>query len=109
MKLAEGTKNDQGKPTYDLIAPDFLDGIATVLEFGARKYEAHNWAKGIKYSRFFSAMMRHLWAFWRGEALDEETGLHHLYHAACCLMFLSHYEHKKRKFREYDDRFKGWK
>jgi hypothetical protein len=51
--------------------------------------------------RPFSAAMRHLWAWWKGEQADPETGLPHLAHAACCLMFLMAYE--KRRIGE-DDR-----
>lgn len=105
-KLIEGTKFDDNKPTFDLLDVDFLEGIAAVLQFGAQKYDAHNWRKGIKYSRVFSALMRHMWAFWRGERLDMETQLPHLHHAACCLMFLCSYEAKRRKYREFDDRYK---
>lgn len=105
-KLTEGTKNDDGKLPYDLLSVDFLEGITKVLAFGATKYEPWNWAKGIKYSRVFSAMMRHLWAWHKGEELDSETGLNHLYHAACCLMFLCHYQSNRRQYKGFDDRFK---
>lgn len=105
--LSEGTKYDDEKERYDLISTEFLDGLAAVLTFGVTKYEEWNWAKGIKYSRIFSAMMRHLWAWLRGETNDEETGLNHLFHAACCLMFLCHYETYKEQYSKYDDRFKG--
>ena len=42
--------------------------------------------------RVFGALMRHLWAWWAGETKDPETGISHLYHASCCLMFLAAYE-----------------
>jgi hypothetical protein len=102
--LTEGTKYDDGKLPLDLWSPDALEETARVLAFGAQKYEAYNWAKGIKYSRVFSALLRHLWAFWRREKLDKETGIHHLAHAMCCLMFLLHYEMNRRKYLPYDDR-----
>jgi hypothetical protein len=104
MSLQEGIKYDDGKIPYDLWSPYALEETAKVLAYGAIKYEPHNWARGLKYSRVFSALLRHLWAFWRGEKLDPETGLHHLAHAMCCLMFLLHYEMNRRKFRAYDDR-----
>ena len=88
----EGTKFDEGKLPIDLLAPEFLYGTAAVLAFGAEKYEAYNWAKGMKWSRVFAALMRHMWKWWGGEKLDQETGLSHLWHAACCLMFLMAYE-----------------
>lgn len=107
MSLTEGTKDDADKVPYDLLSPEFLEGISKVLAYGAKKYEPYNWAKGIKYSRVFAALMRHLWAFHRGETNDKETNMPHLWHAGCCLMFLTHYEAKRRKYREFDDRWKG--
>src|SRR6476619_7408161 len=103
-KLAEGTKYDDGKVPHDLWSPDALDETARVLAFGAAKYDAYNWEKGINYSRVFAALLRHLWAFWRRERSDPETGLHHLGHAMCCCMFLLHYEMNRRKFIQFDNR-----
>jgi len=45
--------------------------------------------------------LRHLTAWWAGEDLDPESGLHHLAHAACCLMFLLEYT---QTHTELDDR-----
>lgn len=106
-KLVEGTKADNGKARYDLLSNEFLEGISKVSTFGATKYEPWNWAKGLKYSRVFSALMRHLWAWHRGETNDKETGMPHLWHAGCCLMYLTHYEAKRRKYKDFDDRWKG--
>ena len=102
--MAEGTKYDDGKVPLDLWSPDALEETAKVLAFGAKKYGAYNWADGIKYSRVFAALLRHLWDFWRGKKLDKESGLPHLAHAMCCLMFLLHYETNRRKYREWDNR-----
>ena len=99
-----GMKYDDGKTPLDLWSPDVLVEIAEVLSFGAKKYEAYNWAQGLSYRRVFAALLRHLWAFWRGQNLDDETGRHHLAHAGCCLMFLLHYEMNREKFSVYDDR-----
>jgi hypothetical protein len=79
----------------ELIAPEFLFGISTVLTFGAEKYAARNWEKGMSWGRCFGALMRHMWLWWRGDDCDPETGLSHLDHAACCLMFLKAYESRK--------------
>jgi hypothetical protein len=102
--LQEGTKFDDGKVPLDLWSPDALIATAQVLAFGAEKYEPYNWAKGIKYSRVFAALLRHLWAWFRGEQFDSETNLNHLAHAMCCLMFLLHYEMNSPLYREFDDR-----
>lgn len=90
------SKFDGGKPRLDLLAPEFLTGTADILAFGANKYGARNWELGMSWSRPFGAMMRHMWAWWSGQALDDETGKSHLWHAACCLMFLIAYEERKK-------------
>ncbi len=99
-----GKKFDDDKVRLELIAPEFLFATATILTFGAKKYNAYNWAWGMKWSRVFGAMMRHMWAWWgRGEPtrvnwafgeIDAESGFSHLWHAACCLMFLVAYEER---------------
>lgn len=96
-----GKKLDEGKLRYDLIPPEALHALVSVLTFGATKYEDRNWEKGIKYSRVFAATMRHLWAWWRGETFDKETGFPHTWHALTNVAFLVTY-HERRK--EFDDR-----
>lgn len=92
--LTEGVKHDEGKLTYHLLPPELLEQTALVLEFGAKKYAERNWEKGMSWHRPFSALMRHMWAWWRGEVADPETGYSHLAHAACCLAFLISYEQR---------------
>ena len=87
-------KADDAKTRQDLLPPELLEETAKVLTFGAQKYSAHNWAQGASWSRYFSAMMRHMWAWWRGEDNDPETGFSHLAHAACCLSFLIAYQRR---------------
>ena len=89
---SEGRKDDSGKTPWHLMPPDALNQIAQVLAFGATKYGDRNWEKGMNWSRPFSALMRHMWAWWRGERCDPETGLSHLAHAGCCILFLLSYE-----------------
>ena len=91
----EGRKDDTGKLPYDLLPPELLEATATVLQFGANKYSARNWEKGMAWSRCFAALMRHMWAWWRGDKADPETGFSHLWHAACCLAFLIAFEQRK--------------
>lgn len=87
----EGRKFDAGKLPWHLLPPDALDAVLRVLDYGADKYGARNWEKGMDWSRPFSALMRHMWAWWRGEDADSETGESHLAHAACCILFLLAY------------------
>jgi hypothetical protein len=63
-----------------------------------------NWELGMSWGRVFGALMRHLWAWWGGRGpttksflfgdLDSETGMSHLWHAACCIAFLVAYEER---------------
>jgi hypothetical protein len=99
-----GLKHDADKPPVDLLDPEAMLAIAAVLGFGARKYAAHNWRNGIAWSRLYAAVQRHLLAFWMGEEVDPESGLPHLAHASCGLMFLSwHAAHR----RDLDDRWQA--
>jgi hypothetical protein len=83
----QGIKHDTDKPRMELLDAEFLEGVAQVLTFGAKKYAAHNWRGGLAVSRTIGASLRHIYAFLRGEDLDQETGLHHLLHAGCEIMF----------------------
>lgn len=86
----EGRKFDSGKTEYGLLPPYILEEIAKVMTFGAQKYERENWRyvdDGKR--RYFDALQRHIWAWKRGEVYDPESGMHHLAHAGCCLMFLA--------------------
>lgn len=93
--MSEGRKNDQGKLPYHLLPPELLEGTAAVLAFGADKYAPRNWERGMAWSRPFAALMRHMWAWWRGENLDPETRMSHLWHASCCIAFLIAYEQRR--------------
>lgn len=83
-----GHKYDMDKNRVDLLDPEWMEGVGQVLTFGAKKYAANNWRGGILHSRLVGACLRHVFAFLRGEANDAESGLSHLLHASCCLMFL---------------------
>lgn len=105
MSEPSGTKYDGDKPRMDLLDTAALQGLADVLTFGAEKYAPHNWRNGINYSRLIAASLRHLTAVNSGEDIDPESGLLHIDHLACCVMFLSNYMHTGRK--ELDDRWKA--
>lgn len=81
-------KHDGSKNPLRLLPTVALERVGEVLDFGAKKYDAHNWRKVDKRSRYYGAVLRHLLAWNRGENQDPETGLRHLAHAACSLLFL---------------------
>jgi len=87
---------DQGKVRLELLDAEFIEEFAEVLTFGAKKYAANNWRKGMNYSRAFGSLKRHLSALERGEDFDQETGLHHGAHIACNAMFLYYYQKYNR-------------
>lgn len=101
-KPEEGLKYDEGKTDVSLLPSKALTEVAKVLEYGANKYHRENWRKGIKYSRVYSAAMRHMMEWKDGQKHDPETLRSHIAHAACNLLFLLEYE-LTDKNDEFDD------
>lgn len=86
-------KDDDGKLRYDLVPPVGQREVAGVVTYGSVKYSPGNWRE-VEPERYVAAALRHIEAY-RIHLLDGETGplddesrLHHLAHAACCLLFL---------------------
>jgi hypothetical protein len=91
-----GLKFDHGKPPWHLLAWDAIKLVVLVLAFGAKKYADRNWERGIAHSRTFAAAQRHMHAWYQErEDNDPETGLHHLAHAICELMFALAFDVRK--------------
>ena len=85
----EGFKADSGKPDWTIFPFDGAEPLVRVLEAGARKYARDNWRKvPDAVNRYRAAALRHLAADALGEVNDPETGLPHLAHAGCCLLFV---------------------
>ena len=103
----EGLKYDGEKPMMHLLPPKATIEVAKVLTFGAQKYDEENWRKLENLqSRYTSGALRHIFAHIDSEALDTESGLSHLAHAICCLLFKLEIEletrTEKEKLRESD-------
>jgi len=98
-----GNKFDGGKPMVDLVPPEAILGMAEILTYGANKYEAHNWAKGMDWSRVYAALQRHLLAWQQGIDIDDESGMSHLHHAITNVAFLIAYS---QRGTGNDDRYK---
>jgi len=99
-------KFDSGKLDWSLMPLDSVEEILKVLEFGKKKYAAWNWSSngGFPYSRVFNSLLRHLFAWFRGEDNDPETNLSHLAHAGCNILFLIYFVKHKDKYPTNDDR-----
>ena len=93
----QGRKNDSEKLRWDLLPFDCLNEIIRVLMHGANKYSDYGWqtVPNAK-QRYFSALIRHVSAWWQGEKKDPESGLSHLAHAGCCLLFLMWFDRKEK-------------
>lgn len=91
----EGRKDDQGKLRMDLVPPDVIEAMATVLTDGADRYGGRNWEQGMAWSRPYAAMLRHMFSWWQGRDRDPESGRSHLWHALCCVSFLVAYEQRR--------------
>ena len=108
MTTYKGIKYDGEKPKMNLLPPKAIVEVAKVLTFGAEKYGAENW-KELEdlQNRYTAGALRHIFAHMDGEKLDSETGLSHMAHALCCLLFkleieLEDGESKEEELRETD-------
>ena len=104
--MTAGRKDDKGKIRVDLLPTEALVEVAKVLTFGASKYDPWNWKAGMAYSRLYGATLRHLFAWSEREDHDPESGLLHLAHAGCNILFLLAYQVLNIGT---DDRYKGEK
>lgn len=83
---------DNGKPPLAMVPRALVEEVARVLQYGATKYELHNWRKGSTVITFLNSALRHIFRYLDGETYDGESGLNHLSHAACNLGFLLQWE-----------------
>lgn len=86
-------KFDAGKPQLRLVPTDILVAIARIREYGNRKYDADSWklVPNAK-ERYTDALLRHIKEFVDDPTgFDEESGLPHLWHAACNIAFLCYF------------------
>lgn len=85
----DGVKYDQDKPRWDLLPMDEVEDVVRILTYGSKKYEDDNWMRVRPFRRrYFAAALRHLCKWRSGEITDKESGMPHLAHATCCLIFL---------------------
>jgi len=88
-------KYDGGKPKLSLIYSSFLTDVAKVREYGVKKYGADDGWKSTDAIKHYDACLRHMFQAMEAyknnsieEMLDAESGVSHLAHAACNIMFL---------------------
>lgn len=77
------------KPPMQLIPGPALAHIATAFRDGAEKYGPYNWRdKAVSSSIYVAAAMRHIELWFNREENAQDSGVHHLGHAAACLSIL---------------------
>lgn len=94
--MTEGFKVDEGKLRWDLLPWRPVKEIVRVLTWALAKpgstektYPPNNWQTVPNArDRYYAAAMRHLTDWWQGERCDPVSGIHHLAHAGCCVLFL---------------------
>ena len=65
-------------PLHAVPVKPLLELGLAMLE-GGRKYGSHNYREaGVRYSTYFDATIRHLFAWWEGEDIDPDSGLPHI-------------------------------
>lgn len=72
-----------------LVPPSAISYLAEAMADGGRKYGPYNWRESpISVSTYISAATRHMHAFWDGEDVAKDSGVHHLAHAMACFALL---------------------
>ena len=88
MPINDKNKHDGGKTRLDLVSPRLIEAVGKIRTYGVEKYgDSDSW-KEVEPYRYVGATMRHFEAYRKGEELDKESGMPHLWHCACNLMFL---------------------
>jgi len=80
-------EKNEGKGRFDLMSPYALLRVARIHEKGSKKYSPRNWEKGMKFSLFVDAALRHVIKYMMGMT-DED----HLAQAVWNLDCLLHFE-----------------
>lgn len=88
-KALNTAKADAGKPHPSYVPVEIIEAVMRVREYGNAKYhDSDNW-RTVEPERYHDALLRHILRAWNDPyAVDPESGLLHLEHAACNIAFL---------------------
>ena len=101
MYALEKWQEGEYKPLDAVLSFNCLEGACRVFAYGAGKYAAWNWAKGMAWSVPLGCALRHMQAVLDGEFIDDESGLPHIDHVFSNLVMLDYFE---THYPEGDDR-----
>jgi hypothetical protein len=125
MEEEKGLRYNEGKPQWSLMHWKSIEPMIQVLMYGAHKYSVFendkgeiilgkdvsvedskklklissgrdNWKKGFPESELWDSFLRHTAAILDGEELDKESGLPHIGHQFCNLLFISYKQLKDK-------------
>jgi hypothetical protein len=84
----------QAKPGVHAIPPVALLHLGRGMEDGEAKYGLTNWRENeVSASVYYDAAFRHMAAWWDGEQIAPDSGVHHLGHVMACCAILLDAEH----------------
>ena len=79
---------------YDLVPfQEIAESYSRVAEHGAVKYAPWNWSKGLPRVQILGSLLRHSFAYLRGEEFDKDSGLSHTDHILWNAVALVHNVH----------------
>lgn len=83
-------KDIKNKPRLGLVSPYLIEAVGKVRTYGSmEKYRDTEKWRTVEPEYYRDAMMRHLVAYMKDpQAIDQESGLPHLWHLACNVNFL---------------------
>lgn len=91
----EAMRFSEDKMRFDLLPIEALVELTRVYQMGALKYDDDNWRKGMSWRKVYRPIFSHLFKWLSGEAVDKETGCHHLAMVAWNALTLVVYEIRK--------------
>ena len=89
---AKASHFSEDKSGVDQIPVETLLEWGQVFTMGAKKYGRDNWKSGTDWHEFYGSALRHMFAFWKGEDNDPESGLSHLAHALWNIGAIRYYQ-----------------
>ena len=79
---------------YDLVPfEEMTEAYIRVAEHGAQKYAPWNWTNGLSRVQIIGSMLRHTFAYLRGQERDKDSGLLHTDHILWNAAALCHNVH----------------
>lgn len=77
------------KAPLRFVPPALVIEAAPALAVGAERYGPYNWRETeVRLSIYLEAVERHVLAYRDGQDRAEDTGIHHLGHAAACIAII---------------------